>query len=266
MRFLLVSVLLLFAAACSEPQQKKERSEIQAVSLSPALTELIFHLGKGNMLAGRSDACNYPEQVKILPVAGSFGIPAVETVLRLAPDLILTNALVNPRQKKLFEQAGIRVILKPCDTLEDYREWVGILGEQLCAEKEADGELARLNRWLEKNQTRKNSGKRALLLLWDDPVMAAGAGTLPDSAMRLAGLENVLAKEKGYVKCSAEFLLRAEPDLLIWAVEKPYGLAAEIIRKMNVKTVVDESFDYDAILRPGPRFTDGVDALRRAVQ
>ncbi len=265
MRLILLSALLFFAAACAEPQQKKKPSGIQAVSLSPALTELVFHLKKGDMLAGRSDACNYPEQAKTLPVAGSFGIPAVETVLRMKPDLILTNALVNPRQKKLFEQAGIKVILKPCDTLEDYREWVGILGKELHAEQEAAGELARLNRWMEKNQTRQNSGKRALLLLWDDPVMAAGAGTLPDSAMRLAGLKNILAEEKGYVKCSAEFLLRAKPDLLIWAVEKPYRLAAETIRKMNVKTVLDESFDYDAILRPGPRFTDGVDALRRAV-
>ncbi len=262
---------ILLCSACSDssgedPDKRSGGSCRRIVSLSPALTELVFHLGKGSLLAGRSDACNYPAQAESIPVAGSFAQPSAETVLRLKPDLILSNALVNPRQKKIFEQAGITVILQSCDTLEDYRKWFEILGEKLSAEESARQELSRLDQWLEQNRRKPQTGKRALLLLWDDPVMAAGSGTLPDTALRLAGLKNVLEQENGYVKCSAEFLLRSQPDILIWAVKKPYENAAGFVKKISPSLVIDESFDYDVILRPGPRFTAGVDALRKRVE
>ena len=40
------------------------------VSLSPALTELVCHLGCEKQLIGRSDVCNFPESVREIPVAG----------------------------------------------------------------------------------------------------------------------------------------------------------------------------------------------------
>ncbi len=258
---ILLSVLAI--TACTEnAEQEQSRTVKRVVSLSPALTELVCHLDRASLLAGRSDACNYPASVKSLPVAGNFANPAAETVLRLKPDLLLTNALINPKQKKLFEQSGIRVLLKKCDSLADYREWVALLGRELNAEQEAAQELARLDKWERENGKKKDSSLRALLLLWDDPVMAAGGGTLPDAAMQLAGLKNILASETGYVKCSPEFLLRAKPDILIRAMEKTYSLSPSVIKDMNVPKITGDSFDYDLILRPGPRFTDGVDALR----
>ena len=46
--------------------------EIRVVSLAPSLTELVFHLGCGRMLVGRSTVCDYPAEAVKLPVAGGF--------------------------------------------------------------------------------------------------------------------------------------------------------------------------------------------------
>ena len=57
--------------------------ETRIVSLSPALTEVVCQLGQGSRLVGRSEVCNYPPEVRKLPVAGRYADPDVEKVLRI---------------------------------------------------------------------------------------------------------------------------------------------------------------------------------------
>ena len=54
--------------------------EERIISLSPALTELVFKLGKGRQLIARSEPCDYPPEVKKLPVAGRFADPDMEFI------------------------------------------------------------------------------------------------------------------------------------------------------------------------------------------
>lgn len=236
----------------------------RVVSLAPALTELIFHLGKGNLLAGRTDVCTSPPDALIVPVAGRFGAPDTERILAIKPSLIVANALINPNLAETFRRAGIRTILKKCATLSDYLEWVDLLGRELSAEEAAKKERKRISDWLARNKTRKKSGKKVLFVLWDAPLTVAGAGTLPDTAIRLAGAGNAAAGVRGYFKCSPEFLLSGKPDAIVWAVEKPLDRAApfwcltDCVKHGRVYT----GFQPDALLRPGPDFPRGVDSFR----
>ena len=161
----------------------------------------------------------------------------------------------------MFEKAGIKVFLHPCDTMDDYLFWVDLLGRELLKPEAAAQENARINNWLAENRTRAQNGKRVVFVLWDDPLMVAGSSTLPDTAITLAGGINAAAGEKGYLKCSREFLLRSKPDVLVWAVNRPFEQASEFLRDLNVPLIY-EGFDLDVLLRPGPRFPSGVDAMR----
>lgn len=257
--FLLFSAMIL--TSCGKPEDTQKNGEIRAVSLAPALTELVFYLGGGDSLCGRTDVCTYPPEAEKLTVTGHFADPAAETVLKLKPSHIFANALINPRQKVMFEKAGIKVFLHPCDTMDDYLFWVDLLGRELLKPEAAAQENARINNWLAENRTRAQNGKRVVFVLWDDPLMVAGSSTLPDTAITLAGGLNAAAGEKGYLKCSREFLLRSKPDVLVWAVNRPFAQASEFLRDLNVPQVY-EGFDLDVLLRPGPRFPSGVDAMR----
>ncbi|MBR6075000.1 MAG: ABC transporter substrate-binding protein, partial [Victivallales bacterium] len=98
--------------------------EERIISLSPALTELVFKLGKGRQLIARSEPCDYPPEVKKLPVAGRFADPDMERILTLRPTLVITNDLINPGVRTVMENAKIRCIQKQCSTIEEYVEWV----------------------------------------------------------------------------------------------------------------------------------------------
>ena len=84
--------------------------EFRIVSLSPAMTEIICHLGLRENLVGRSEVCNYPESVKNLPIAGAFAKPNVEKILRLKPTHIVTNDLINPGVISIFKQHKIEAV------------------------------------------------------------------------------------------------------------------------------------------------------------
>lgn len=225
---------------------------------------LIFHLGKGELLAGRTDVCDSPAEARALPVTGRFGVPDTERILSLKPGLIVANALINPNLEETFRRAGIRTILKQCATLSDYLEWVEILGQELSAEESAVKERKRIADWLAKNERRERSGQKVLFVLWDAPLTVAGSGTLPDTAIRLAGAENAAGGLRGYVKCSPEFLLCGKVDAVVWAVEKPLDRAAPFwhFAKCVKQGRVYTGFRPDALLRPGPDFPSGVDAFR----
>lgn len=256
--FLLLSALIL--TSCGKSEDAPQNGEIRAISLAPALTELAFHLGGGDSFCGRTDACTYPAEAEKLPVTGHFADPALETVLKLKPTHVFANALINPRQKTALEKAGIKFFLHPCDTMEDYLYWVDLMGKELQKPDAAAAENERINNWLAENKVRASNGKRVIFVLWDDPLMVAGSGTLPDTAIALAGGINA-AGEKGYLKCSREFLLKSKPDALVWAVNRPFAQASAFLRELNIPLIY-EGFDLDALLRPGPRFPSGVDALR----
>ena len=81
LRFLFVFTVLLLTASCSG---EKKSAPGGVISLSPALTELICHLGCEDRLAARSTACDWPESVKSLPTAGNFAEPELERILAMA--------------------------------------------------------------------------------------------------------------------------------------------------------------------------------------
>ena len=265
--FSLVCVLLaaLCLAACSD-EHKSEPGGV--VSLSPALTELICHLGQEDRLIARSTACDWPESVKKLPTAGDFAEPELERILAMKPALVVSNEFVNPKDADALRQAGIAVELHPCDGFNDYRAWVVLMGKLLDCPNEAETELKRTaDRIAGFEAELKSSEKkplRALYVIWDSPLLTAGADSLPDAVGRLAGLENIVKTEKGYPSISLEFVLREDPDVIVWFAHgkdwksNPSWSGIRAIREERVLIPRDDS----ALLRPGPRIFDGIADLK----
>ena len=265
--FSLVCVLLaaLCLAACSD-EHKSEPGGV--VSLSPALTELICHLGQEDRLIARSTACDWPESVKKLPTAGDFAEPELERILAMKPALVVSNEFVNPKDADALRQAGIAVELHPCDGFNDYRAWVVLMGKLLDCPNEAETELKRTaDRIAGFEAELKSSEKkplRALYVIWDSPLLTAGADSLPDAVGRLAGLENIVKTEKGYPSISLEFVLREDPDVIVWFAHgkdwksNPSWSGIRAIREGRVLIPRDDS----ALLRPGPRIFDGIADLK----
>ena len=265
--FSLVCVLLavLCLAACSDKHKSVPGG---VVSLSPALTELICHLGQEDRLIARSTACDWPESVKKLPTAGDFAEPELERILAMKPALVVSNEFVNPKDADALRQAGIAVELHPCDGFNDYRAWVALMGKLLDCPNEAETELKRTNERIAGFETELKASEkkplRALYVIWDSPLLTAGADSLPDAVGRLAGLENIVKTEKGYPSISLEFVLKEDPDVIVWFAHgkdwksNPSWSGIRAIREGRVLIPRDDS----ALLRPGPRIFDGIADLK----
>ena len=265
--FSLVCVLLavLCLAACSDKHKSVPGG---VVSLSPALTELICHLGQEDRLVARSTACDWPESVKTLPTAGDFAEPELERILAMKPVLVVSNEFVNPKDADAPRQAGIKVELHPCDGFDDYREWVALMGKLLDCPREAESELKRTNDRIAGFEAELKSAQkkplRALYVIWDSPLLTAGADSLPDAVGRLAGLENIVKTERGYPSISLEFVLKEDPDVIVWFAHgkdwksNPSWSGIRAIREERVLIPRDDS----ALLRPGPRIFDGIADLK----
>ena len=261
--------LILLAALCLAACSGEEKSAPGGVvSLSPALTELVCHLGREDRLVARSTACDWPESVKSLPTAGDFAEPELERILAMKPALVVSNEFVNPKDADALRQAGIAVELHPCDGFDDYREWVARVGHLLDCPDEAEAELKRADIRIAEFEVELNAAQkkplRALYVIWDSPLLTAGADSLPDAVGRLAGLENIVKSEKGYPSISLEFVLKEDPDVIVWFAHgkdwksNPSWSGIRAIRQGHVLIPRDDS----ALLRPGPRIFDGIADLK----
>ena len=266
----LFRLLIVFAVLCLTVSCSGERKSAPGgvVSLSPALTELVCHLGREDRLVARSTACDWPESVKALPTAGDFAEPELEKILAMKPALVVSNEFVNPKDAEALRQAGIDVELHACDGFDDYREWVVRMGRLLDCPDEAEAELERVAARIAEFEAALKSapGKplRALYVIWDSPLLTAGADSLPDAVGRLAGLENIVMTEKGYPSISLEFVLKEDPDVIVWFAHgkdwksNPSWRGIRAVQQNRVLIPRDDS----ALLRPGPRMFDGIADLK----
>ncbi len=99
------------------------------VSLIPATTELLFALGAGDRLVGRTTWCDYPAEAARVPDLGNGIGPNLEAVVGARPDLVLLylspgNAAATERLRAL----GIPVLQLRTDRIVDLDRIARLLG------------------------------------------------------------------------------------------------------------------------------------------
>ena len=260
MKLSIIIFCLVIVSICS--------GEPRIVSLTPALTETIYFLGGESALVGRSSACDYPAQVKKLPAAGDYTGFYLEFLMRLDPDYILVNNLTQKAKKQQRHLKG-KVIEIPVRTIEDYIHSLKLLGKilnrkeqgKLAAEKAA-AKLAELKQ----AAVKKTKKPTAIWIIWHNPLLIAGPGSLPNTVMELCGLRNAAENVKDeYFKCSREWLLMQKTDFLIWTVNGVPFQAKGFWANYRKEQVISGLND-DILLRPGPRIFDGIDSLKKRLQ
>lgn len=80
------------------------------VSLSPAVTEIIFALGADSLLVGRTDFCNYPPQAQHIESIGGISNLNIEKVLSCKPDLIISGSMVPQKIVQQFAKMDIPLV------------------------------------------------------------------------------------------------------------------------------------------------------------
>src|SRR6266511_62931 len=99
------------------------------VSLLPSFTEILFAIGAGDQLVGRTTWCDYPPEALAVPSVGDGMPPSVEAVAARRPDLVvLYRSGPNVTAAEQLERLGIRTVILDLNRLEDLGPVIRRLG------------------------------------------------------------------------------------------------------------------------------------------
>jgi ABC-type Fe3+-hydroxamate transport system substrate-binding protein len=243
------------------------------VSLSPSSTELVFALGAGDHLVGRTRWCDYPAAVAAVPDVGDGIPPNIEAVLAQHPDLVLLyRSAQNSDAAERFRAAGVAVLTLRMDQLDDVSRLARLLGPVLGRATSGDSLAAALDSALAAIRDSVAHGNTSppsvLLLAWDQPPIAIGAGSFQSEILALAGGRNLFADIVApSAPVSIEAIAARKPDFVLTGdtLAPAYSSKPEwrVVPAVAAKRFIH--YSDPAFGRPGPRAPQVIAALRQAI-
>jgi len=246
----------------------------RVVSLAPNLTEIVFAVGAGNRLVGRTSYCDFPPEAKAVPEVGDTLHPSLERIIALKPQVVLVSTA---SQLEVFTQQlngqNIAVFVTDPHDLEGVFRSIEQIGEIV-------GEKDKANQLVQKLQERTNAVVQAvkykpLVKVFyqasGEPLYTAGNDSYVTDLVRRAGGASVTADVPGaWPKFSNESALAARPEAIILPSGGSMGAAnSNVAEALRQSPAVLQGRVYkindDHLARPGPRLVDGLEEMARAL-
>lgn len=192
------------------------------VSLSPALTEILFAIGAGDRVVGISDFTSYPPEALDRPSCGGQMNPNFEQLTRLAPDLVVYQG-EHAKIREFCDAQGRRAWSHRLDTLADLLAILRELGELLDCEASASAVAGRLQHELAvvREAAAQRPRVRVLVCVGRPPdrlggLTTCGPGSFLDELVTLAGGDNIFADATDrYPSPSLEAIVARAPEVIL---------------------------------------------------
>lgn len=199
---------------------------MKIVSLCPSLTELVFDLGAGDSLVGRTKFCVHPaDRVEGVEKVGGTKNPKIERVVELAPDVVLMNEEENRADDaRALTDAGLRVHSSMPRTAADTAAMVRSIGVVLACSREAERIAADIER--RADRVRRDAAKyppiRYACLIWREPLMTVSDDTFIAGLLELPGGQNVFGSQADRYPAITPDELHAADPLRVLLPNEPF--------------------------------------------
>jgi iron complex transport system substrate-binding protein len=234
------------------------------VSLLPSLTESVCALGACRRLVGVDRYSNHPPSVRALPNVGGLDDSNVEAIVALKPDLVLTGT--SARVIARLEALGLKVAaIEPRDIAAARRAQMQL--DALLETRAADALWQRIDDEV-RNSARSipaaARGARVYVEVATGPYAASEAAFSGELLARL-GLVNIVPAALGpYPLLNPEFVVRADPDLILVADRHAGELPARPGWKgLRAKVCAFTAQEGDLLARAGPRLGQAAALIAR---
>jgi len=191
------------------------------ISLDPAITETLFHLGLEDEVVGRTRFCIHPKgKVEQAVNVGGTKDMKIERIHDLKPDLIIAEKEENTKDMVETLEADYPVYVFEIQTVDDAFHMIEELGV-LIGKTESAINLKK-DILAQFYQLPKATGKRIAYLIWKKPYMAVGRDTYINDMLEKLGFVNPFATStERYPVITPEDLQAANLDYLFLSSE-PY--------------------------------------------
>jgi iron complex transport system substrate-binding protein len=246
------------------------QSPQRIVSLLPSITESVCALGGCSRLVGVDRYSNWPASVRALPQLGGGIDPNVEAVVAQKPDVVLLAK--SSRVVERLEALGLKVIVLEPKTYADVRRVLDKIGQVLGTD-----DAQRVWRTIDASvsaaaQSLPASVKhtRVYYEVNSGPYAAGESSFMGETLTRL-GAKNIVPASLGpFPKLNPEFVVRANPDVIMVGERGAQGLEQRpgwsnirAVREGHVCRFKAE--DGDVLARPGPRMGEAARIMARCL-
>jgi len=241
-------LLLLAVTACSGSHQASARdlalddfgdtvpvglAAHRIASLNPTTTELLFAMGDGARLVGRTHWDDYPPEAAAVPDLGNGLRPNIEAVLAVHPDLVLLYASADNRStaRKLHE-LGVATLSVKVDHIADFAREARLLGRVLGDSAAAATVVDSVQRTLDRVRaaTAPLPHPTVFWVVWESPLMAVGGGSFLDELIAIAGGTNIYgAMSAPSPVVSREDVMSHHPDVIFTSPQAAHDWQGRVL-------------------------------------
>jgi iron complex transport system substrate-binding protein len=241
------------------------------VSLLPSLTETVCELGRCDRLVGVDRYSNFPARVQTLPQVGGGLDPNIEAVVALKPDVVLMAK--SSRAGERLEALGLKVVALEPKTHADVQRVMLKIGQLLEVPdalriwRAIDAGVSAAAQSLPPSAR----GARVYFEVNQGPYAAGEASFIGETLTRL-GVKNIVPAKLGpFPKLNPEFIVRANPDLIMIGQSNANGLQTrpgwQSIRALREQRVcVFPTEEANVLVRPGPRMAEAARLMAKCIE
>jgi iron complex transport system substrate-binding protein len=208
------------AASAPSAPPAGEGKPLRILSLTPNVSEILFAMGLGDKVVGRSTYCTYPPEVQAVPACGDTMQLNLEQVIRIEPTVafIITRRDEVPRR---LEGLGVRCVPLQSDRMSQMLDAVRTIGRETGHEAAAQTLLDRIQADLD--GVRKSvAGLPRPKVLFAFPmtvgtsrIMVAGRGTFVGDLLDVAGAENAYPEAADWPTIGPQQVVALAPEVVI---------------------------------------------------
>ena len=231
------------------------------VSLLPSLTESICELGYCQRLVGVDRYSNFPASLQNLPQLGGGLDPNIEAIVALKPDVVVMAA--SSRAVERLRALGLNVVALEPKTHADVQRVLHKLGQLLEAPdvdkiwRAIDAGVSAAAQSLPSSAL----GTRVYFEVNPAPYGAGENSFIGETLTRLGAKNIIPAKLGPFPKLNPEFIVRANPDLLMVGdssaeamLQRPGWPSMRALREQRVCAF--SPAQANVLVRPGPRMAE----------
>lgn len=239
------------------------------ISFSPEITEILYAIGAGDGLVGRSVHGTYPEAALEVEELGSLSDYNMERVVELDPDVVFISSLASEENYQQFVDAGITPIaVSYGKTLVGTMDYVEQIAEITGHEEEAKSVITSIDEAIkgakERAANRESKSVYYVLGAGEGGDYAATGDTFISQIIELVGGTNIAADGSNWVY-NVEQVVEKDPDFIIGTND--YGVLDSLLELDGYKdlTAVKEGRVYDVnpdiFDRQGPRVVEAIEQM-----
>ena len=239
------------------------------ISVAPNITEMIYKLGTEDKLVGRTNYCDYPEEVSSIESIGTLRKPDIEKIISLEPQLVITSTHFDDENTAKLEAAGISVIaLYEEFNVTGVYTMIETLGTALNKQDEAAKTVADMKSTINKVEEAVEGLEEPtvyyVVQYGESGDFSAPENTFVGQLIDMAGGNNIVPEQDSW-SYSLEALLEADPEIIVVRNGEKEGF--ESLEAYKELTAVKEGnvyeIDNNLIDRQGYRNAEGLLTLAK---